>query len=587
MNFFLGTDPSKADHNGIYVDLPTLLETRMLVQANSGAGKSHSLRRILEQTHGHVQQLIIDLEGEFSTLREHFDYIYVAKVGGDLIPDPKTAGKLAERLLEFNASAILDLYEMKQHERITFVSKFLNSLMNVRKDLWHPCLIIIDECHHFAPERGESESLAAVIDLCTRGRKRSFCPIVATQRLSKLHKDVAAECLNVAIGRTSLDIDVKRAGDQMGFSSTDRVSRLRNLKPGEFFCYGPAIAQEVTLTQVGTVLTTHRSTGAKHAPLPPVPPTPKIIKILSQLTDLPKQAAEEARTIDELQKQVKSLKVDLKKATADAPAPVVDTKRTTELEDRVRRLSESNAQFLRDIKNRIERSKDILRFSRGVSATLEGLVKDFKLIEERSLPNIADPDSKVAALLPVLGKPVTPVPSAPTMRKPFVARPAPRNDSAPTIGSGKMRMLKAAKALHPKPISRFLLAFLGNMKPTSGTFSNYISELTQGGLLEKVGDGSFRITDQGLEEAGDVSNVPTDPEEVIVWWEQQFHAGAARILRYLFDAGGQTISRADVAAAVEMTMSGTFSNYISMLKCSGLIKVSREGLAIVDELRTA
>jgi hypothetical protein len=45
--------------------------------------KSWLLRRLLEQTHGHVQHLVIDPEGEFASLRERFDYVHAAKSGGD------------------------------------------------------------------------------------------------------------------------------------------------------------------------------------------------------------------------------------------------------------------------------------------------------------------------------------------------------------------------------------------------------------------------------------------------------------------------------------------------------------------------
>jgi hypothetical protein len=41
----------------------------------------------------------------------------------------------------------------------------------------------------------------------SQGRKRGFAGIIATQRLSKLHKDAAAEANNVIIGRTWLDAD--------------------------------------------------------------------------------------------------------------------------------------------------------------------------------------------------------------------------------------------------------------------------------------------------------------------------------------------------------------------------------------------
>jgi DNA helicase HerA-like ATPase len=83
----------------VSIDLPTLLDTRLLVQANSGGGKSWLLRRLLEQSHGKVQQIVIDLEGEFATLREQYDYVLAGKEG-DTPADPRSAGLLAKRLLE-------------------------------------------------------------------------------------------------------------------------------------------------------------------------------------------------------------------------------------------------------------------------------------------------------------------------------------------------------------------------------------------------------------------------------------------------------------------------------------------------------
>src|SRR5581483_6315261 len=83
------------------IDLTRLIESRLLIQANSGGGKSWVIRRLLEQSHGKVQQIVIDLEGEFSTLREKFDYVLAGK-GGDTPADPRSAAMLAKKLLELN-----------------------------------------------------------------------------------------------------------------------------------------------------------------------------------------------------------------------------------------------------------------------------------------------------------------------------------------------------------------------------------------------------------------------------------------------------------------------------------------------------
>ena len=76
---------------GLNVDLDKLLTGRLAVQGNSGSGKSWLLRTLLEGTHGAVQHLVVDPEGEYRTLREVFDdYVILAGEGGDLNITPNT-----------------------------------------------------------------------------------------------------------------------------------------------------------------------------------------------------------------------------------------------------------------------------------------------------------------------------------------------------------------------------------------------------------------------------------------------------------------------------------------------------------------
>jgi uncharacterized protein len=117
-------------NNEEHIDLQKLIDSRLLIQANSGSGKSWVLRRILEQSHGKVQQIVIDLEGEFSTLREKYDYLLVGK-GGDVSASVKSAGLLAHKILELNVSAIIDLYELPHQERKRFVRLFLEAMIKV------------------------------------------------------------------------------------------------------------------------------------------------------------------------------------------------------------------------------------------------------------------------------------------------------------------------------------------------------------------------------------------------------------------------------------------------------------------------
>lgn len=80
------------------VDLLKLIDTRLLVQANSGGGKSWLLRLIAERVAGHVQLIILDPEGEFATLREKLELALVDG-GAELSTDVRTAALLARGAL--------------------------------------------------------------------------------------------------------------------------------------------------------------------------------------------------------------------------------------------------------------------------------------------------------------------------------------------------------------------------------------------------------------------------------------------------------------------------------------------------------
>ena len=90
----------------VRLDLNRILDGRMLLQANSGGGKSYAVRRLCEVTHHKVQQIILDPEGEFASLRERFDYILVGG-DGDIPINVRSSELLARRILELGTSAII------------------------------------------------------------------------------------------------------------------------------------------------------------------------------------------------------------------------------------------------------------------------------------------------------------------------------------------------------------------------------------------------------------------------------------------------------------------------------------------------
>jgi len=112
---------------GVRVDLDVLTRSRMLIQANSGGGKSWALRQLLEETFGRVQHIVLDDEGEFSTLREKLPYLLVG-AGGEVAADLKSAPVLARKLLELGVSAIVDLSEVALPQQRQYVDAFFNNI---------------------------------------------------------------------------------------------------------------------------------------------------------------------------------------------------------------------------------------------------------------------------------------------------------------------------------------------------------------------------------------------------------------------------------------------------------------------------
>ncbi|WP_407965250.1 helicase HerA domain-containing protein [Bartonella sp. C271] len=251
------------------VDLEELLATRLLVQGNSGSGKSHLLRRLLEQSSSWIQQCVIDPEGDFVTLADKFGHIVVEAQRNE-----KELIQIAHRIRQHRVSVVFNLENLDIAQQMRAVGIFLGALFDIERDYWYPMLVVIDEAQLFAPTAaGEVSdevrkiSLSAMTNLMCRGRKRGLAGVIATQRLAKLAKNVAAEASNFLIGRTFLDIDMIRAADLLGMERR-QAEMFRDLERGHFVALGPALSRRSLPIIVGPVETSARSAGPKLMPLP-------------------------------------------------------------------------------------------------------------------------------------------------------------------------------------------------------------------------------------------------------------------------------------------------------------------------------
>jgi len=525
------------------IDVTRLLESRMLIQSNSGGGKSHALRRVLEQTAPTVQQIVIDPEGEFASLREKFDYIICAPTGGDALATPATAAALARAVWESGVSAIVDIYELKAHDRIAFVRRFVDALVNAPKAIWHPTLVVIDEVHIFAPQVGQAESLGAVTDLATRGRKRGLSLLGATQRLAKLHKDVAAELLNKLIGRTGLDVDAARAADELGLPLREARAVLRDLEPGQFFAYGPALSRAVVRTVIGPVQTTHPQSGQRMMTAPP-PASQSLMKKLSKLEGLQRAATEEAQSVEQLRAELAKANAQVAALSKSAGVPEAEVQRRI-----------ASALKMQPV------AAQAPRVSRQAIAGLAKISEGLQALQGELLEG-----AEVSA------------PPARTVRAPMPPAPVAAASTPVQAGSPDQRVLDAiawwAAAGVPQP-SRHQVAFVAGYKVT-GHFNNIAGTLRTRGLIDYPTGGALGLTATGALQAAQPGRAPSRTELIervrtVLKGEPQQRAFMA------LDNAGRPMSREDLATVCGYTVNGHFNNIVGALNGIGIVDYPQRG----------
>lgn len=540
------------------IDLPTFIDSRGLVCANSGGGKSYAIRKILEETNDKVMAIILDVEGEFKTLREKFDFMLIGP-SGDVPLNMKAAPLLPRKLLDLGVSTIIDISDLKMHERVMYAKSFLEALMELPREYWKPCIIVLDEAHMLAGQQEKQESTHAVIDLCTRGRKRGFCPILCTQRVAKLHKDAVAELNNYMIGRTGLDIDMSRASEILGFTTKEAKLSLRDLEPGEFYVFGPALARGVKKERIGQVQTTHPKVGMdirKEI----IKPTDKIKAILTKISDLPKEAEAELKTKQDMEKKIVQLQREI--SLGKSKSATLDPEKLQVIKD------QAHTQGLRE--GRRESEENTLRLDRAIKELTNRLNKVAQLAgaEFKIEMNYYKPDSYKPILMP---KPI-PIKKDIVMAK-DISNPEEK------LREGAMKMLNWLASVYPECLTKNRVATLSGFSVSGGTFNTYLSELKRKGWIEINGE-QIQATEEGISYA-QPTPMPSG-DELLGLWCTRFREGASNILKYVYEQ--QSTTKSDIAEKTGFALEGgTFNTYLSELRRNALIKITGDQVEISQE----
>jgi hypothetical protein len=539
----------------VQLDPLELTRSRMFVCSNSGSGKSHAVRLLLEQAGQQLPVIIIDPEGEWATIRTHVPAVLIGNMarGADAPADHRIAGELALRLLKMNCSAVLDLSDLERGDQQSFVRCFIEGLFAAPPELWSPRLIVIDEAHRFAPEgSGEDKCRAAVIRLMDSGRKRGFGGIIITQRWAKAAKSMIAECNSVLIGRLAGDADLRRAAELAGLEPRQRKV-FSKLTPGEFMAVGPAFLHEdvVRFRTDPKTVTVHPKPGTQIF----VPPTVKLKQLAAQLGDLqvPSEPGSEPAEHEPTSGISSLVLADLRRENAE-----------------LRERAEQAEQKSKSDRHRLGKMLMLLHMA---TADAESVMSD----GDGEPVEPGESASEVAAEAEDDGDgedETTPASSSPS--------------SLAKLTGAPRRLLVALAQAGGKPVSRRRAALLSQMSIHSSTWRGALAALRRDGLMATTTTASQDLvaTPKGIKAAGPVTQMPKGAA-LVGYWRTRLGKGAPRsVFDVLVDAK-EPLLRAEVATRAGISeTSSTWRGALAKLRGLSLIDdIEKTKLALAKELR--
>ncbi|MBU4124475.1 MAG: DUF853 family protein, partial [Nanoarchaeota archaeon] len=223
----------KSNGEDVDIDAQKIVTGRTCVIAQSGAGKSYLIAVLCEQFLKHnIPFCIIDTEGEYFSLREKYNILWIGGNKSDLKIENTDFKKLALKIINERIPLILDVSDVNDERKV--VSDFLKELYEVADELRTPYLLMIEEADKFIPQ--SKESMPQIEEISRRGRKRGLGLLLASQRPALVNKNVLSQCGNQMIGKLTTENDLQAVN--LFFGSRKELEELPELEPGEFFIMG-------------------------------------------------------------------------------------------------------------------------------------------------------------------------------------------------------------------------------------------------------------------------------------------------------------------------------------------------------------
>jgi DNA helicase HerA-like ATPase len=139
-------------------------------------------------------------------------------------------------------AAIIDLGGFEHpREPLVVAMELLDSLWE-RRGLHEPVLVVIDEAHNICPSNPTDPLAVAttsrIIQLANEGRKYGIWLLLCSQRPSRIHESVLAQCDNLALMRMNSPGDLGQLERVFGFAPAEMLRAAPGLRKGECLMAG-------------------------------------------------------------------------------------------------------------------------------------------------------------------------------------------------------------------------------------------------------------------------------------------------------------------------------------------------------------
>ncbi|MFW5987001.1 MAG: ATP-binding protein [Methanohalophilus sp.] len=140
-----------------------------------------------------------------------------------------------EELMQDGKASIIDLKGVPPHIQTMIVAQLCDTLFEARKlGTIPPGMLVVEEAHNFAPERGYSKSSSSEIlrTIASEGRKFGLGMLVISQRPARVDKNVLSQCGSQIILKVTNPNDLKSISKGLEGVNSYVEEELLRLPPG-------------------------------------------------------------------------------------------------------------------------------------------------------------------------------------------------------------------------------------------------------------------------------------------------------------------------------------------------------------------